>query len=133
MDQQTFDRLTRLFRTAGSRRTAWRAILGAALFGATTCSAAAQQCPDRKHRCGADCCPGKCFRDELNESCEACCTEKNNNIICVTAGGPVCCRKDEKVDPCAVVQATGKCPAPPAGAVGETCTAGIAGSYRRRR
>jgi hypothetical protein len=138
MDHQTFDRLTRLVGTAGSRRTAWRAMLGAALLGATTRSTAAQQCPNGKHLCGGECCPGKCFRDVVNESCdvccEVCCTEKNHNIICNTAEGAVCCgNNDERVDPCAVLEATGKCPEPSPGAGGDFCSELIAGSYRRRR
>ena len=135
MDQQTFDRLTRLVGTAASRRTAWRAMLGGALLGITSHSAAAQRCPDRKHLCGGEggeCCPGKCFRDDLNPSCEACCTAKNYNIICITTKGPVCCHNNNpRVDPCAEVQRTGECPVSPQGK-GETCIAGIAGSYRRR-
>jgi hypothetical protein len=135
MDHQTIDRLARLFATAASRRTTWRAMLGAALFGVTTRSAVAQRCPDSKHLCGGErgeCCPGTCFRDEFNPSCEACCTEKNNNIICNTTRGPVCCHINEaKVDPCTVVEETGECPVSPEG-VGETCVAGISGSYRRR-
>jgi len=35
MEHQTFDRLTRLFGSTGSRRTAWRALLAGALLGAT--------------------------------------------------------------------------------------------------
>jgi hypothetical protein len=129
MDHQTFDRLTRLFGTAASRRTTWRALLTGALLSATTRSAAAQRCPDSKHLCGNQCCPGKCFTGEINKSCTVCCTEPNT--ICPTAEGAVCCLNDEKVDPCAVVRSTGACPQG-ANPVGSTCTLGIAGSYRRR-
>ena len=131
MDHQTLDRLTRLVGTAASRRTAWRALLAGVLLGATTRSAAAAKCHDRRHFCGSDCCPGKCFTDEV---CEVCCTGRN--IICGTAEGTVCCLNEG--DPCAVVRATGACPptATPVGAVnvssGGSCLEGIAGSYRRR-
>jgi hypothetical protein len=40
MDDQTFDRVTRLFRAPGSRRRALRALLGAALLGGATRSEA---------------------------------------------------------------------------------------------
>jgi hypothetical protein len=129
MDHQTFDRLTYLFAASGSRRNAWRALLGAALLGATTQSAAAAPCSNGKHLCGGTCCPGKCFTDG---SCEVCCT--GENIICTTAGGPVCCLNlNDGKDPCAVLQATGKCPTPDPGPNPSTsCKSGIAGSYRRR-
>jgi hypothetical protein len=117
MDHQTFDRLTRLFRTAGSRRTAWRALLAGALLGATTRSAAAKPCNKGKHLCGSTCCPGKCF---TNGSCEVCCTGKN--IICKTTEGPVCCLNEGR-DPCGV------CLTPDSSG---SCQSGIAGSYRRR-
>ena len=136
MDHQAFDRLTRLVGTAVSRRTAWRAILWAALFGVTTRSAAAQRCPHSKHRCGGECCPGKCFRDELNPSnpsCEVCCTKENNNVICGTPEGPVCCgNNDPRVDPCAVLAARGTCPTPSTSAGRDLCVEFISGSYRRR-
>jgi hypothetical protein len=130
MDRQTFDTVTRLFGTAGSRRTAMRTLLTGALLGVTARSAAAARCPNRKHLCGGACCPGKCF---TNEFCEVCCTERN--IVCPTAEGSVCCLNEG--DPCAFVRARGACPpaATPVGAVsasGESCASGIAGSYRRR-
>jgi hypothetical protein len=130
MDHQTFDRLTRLVGTAASRRTAWRALLGGALLGATTRSAAAKPCSNDKHLCGDQCCPGKCFSDRV---CEVCCT--GPNIICHAKGGPVCCAN--KGDPCAFVRARGACPldATPVGAAnvsGGPCTLGITGTYRRR-
>jgi hypothetical protein len=119
MDHQTFDRLTRLVGTAASRRTAWRALLGGALLGATTRSAAAQLCSNGKHTCGEskECCPGKCFTDEV---CEVCCTD--TNIICHTKGGSVCCLNQGR-DPCAV------CNKPVSR---DRCQSGIVGSYRRR-
>ena len=132
MDHQTFDRLTCLFRTAGSRRTAWRALLAATLFGVAprgTTATPTAPCKKGKHLCGTKCCPGKCF---TNGSCEVCCT--GNNVICHTKKGAVCCLnlKDGK-DPCAVVQETGMCPTPDPGPnPSESCTSGIAGSYRRR-
>jgi hypothetical protein len=120
MDHQTFDRLTRFFRTAGSRRTAWHALLAAALFGVaprgTTASPTAP-CKKGKHLCGTKCCPGKCF---TNGSCEVCCT--GNNIICHSAKRSVCCLNQGR-DPC------GECMTPDSGG---TCQSGIAGSYRRR-
>ena len=122
MDHQTFDHLARLFGTAGSRRTAWRALLAGALLGATTRSATAAQCANGKHTCGAsgECCPGKCF---TNRFCDVCCTE--NNIICHTAGGLVCClnNEDKDTDPCDVCN-------PPE--LRYVCQDAIAGSYRRR-
>jgi hypothetical protein len=124
MDHRTFDRLTHLFAASGSRRTAWRALLGAALLGVTTRSAAAEPCNKGKHRCGNQCCPGKCF---TNGSCQVCCT--GNNVICHTGGPAVCCLNDGKDDPCAVLKATGECPIPDSRG---NCPDLIAGSYRRR-
>ena len=102
MDHQTFDRMTRLFRTSGSRRTAWRALLAGALLGATTRRAAAEPCANGKHLCGNTCCPGKCF---TNGPCEVCCT--GTNIICHTTGQPVCCLDDGSKDPCSVCLTSG--------------------------
>jgi len=131
MDHQTFDRLTRLFGTAASRRTAWRALLVGALLGATTRSVAAKPCADvrnsRNPRCtcgGADCEPGKCFINCVDDS-EFCCTGTDQStgrkrIIC----GNACCLDDGSDDPCAAC---------PRGGPGEACLEGIAGSYRRRR
>ena len=93
MDHQTFDRLTRLFGMVGSRRSAWRALLGGALLGATTRSAAAKPCDQGKHPLRRRMlsrqvlCAGS-LRGLLHQS----------NIICPTAGGPVCC-VDEKGEP----------------------------------
>ena len=117
MDHQTFDRLTHLFAAPGTRRAAWRALLGAALLGVTTRSAAAKACNKGMHLCGDTCCPGKCF---TNGSCDVCCT--GNNIICHTTGQPVCCLNVGK-DSCAT------CTIPDSG---DTCKEAIAGSYRRR-
>ena len=62
MDDQTFDRLTRLFGMVGSRRSTWRALLAGALLATTTRSAAAKPCDQGKHAlCGGACCPGRCF------------------------------------------------------------------------
>jgi hypothetical protein len=130
MDHQTFDRLTRLVGTRRSRRTAWQALIAGALLAGTTRRAAAQRCPDSKHRCGNECCPGKCFTGERNPSCKICCTEENKNIICPTSEGAVCCSNDG-IDPCAGVREKGVCPKPPE-PPDSTCTLGIAGSYRRR-
>jgi hypothetical protein len=44
MDHHVFDTVTRLFGTAGSRCTAWHALLAGVLLGATTRSAAAAPC-----------------------------------------------------------------------------------------
>jgi hypothetical protein len=125
MDQQTFDRLTRLVGTAASRRTALRMLLAGALLGATTHAATAAQCPNGKPACGEskECCPGKCFVRCVDDK-EFCCTGKFADtqldlIIC----GNRCCVDHGSADPCA------ECP--PAGS-GEACLEGIAGSYRRR-
>jgi hypothetical protein len=118
MDHQIFDRMTRLFGTPGSRRTALRALLAGVLLGATTRSAAAEPCANGKHQCGNTCCPGKCF---TNGPCEVCCT--GTNIICQTTGQPVCCLNDGSKDPCEA------CLIPDSGGF---CREGIAGSYRRR-
>lgn len=127
MDQQTFDRLTRLFGMAGSRRSAWRALLAGALLGATTRSAAATPCDQGKHAlCGGECCPGRCF---TNETCGdmLCCTGLDFTIC-----GHECCRArtagGEKIaSPCH----TGGC-VPPRNVCGEDPSGGIPGRYRRR-
>jgi hypothetical protein len=123
MDHPTFDRLTRLVGTAGSRRTALRAVLAGALLGATTRSAAAKPCGAAAQLCGGQCCPGKCFVRCVDGS-EFCCTGKFPGtqfdlIIC----GNQCCVDHGSADPCA------ECPR---GGSGEACLEGIAGSYRRR-
>ena len=130
MERQTFDRLTRLVGTAGSRRTAWRALLGGALLGAGLREAAASPRCDNANtpQCGSGreraCCPGKCFVRCVDGS-EFCCTGKFADtefdlIIC----GNRCCIDHGSADPCA------ECPR---GGSGEACLEGIAGSYRRRR
>jgi len=125
MDHQTFDRLTRLFSATGSRRAAWRALLGAAFLGTTTRSAVAAPCHDRKHYCGDDCCPGKCFA-EVCTGHQLCCTAANRLIIC---GNQCCMAVDASgkpiVDPCT------DCTAPPAPPC-EDEPEFISGSYRRR-
>jgi hypothetical protein len=121
MDHQTFDHLSRLIGTGASRRTAVRALLGAALLGATTRRAAAAPCANGKNArctCGTtrNCEPSKCF-----VKCgggELCCTEPDF-VIC----GNRCCFNTESADPCA------ECP--PARA-SDVCPSGIAGTYRRR-
>src|SRR5829696_4961532 len=125
MDHQTFDRLTRLFGIAGSRRTAWRALLGAALLGATTRVAMADSSTacltGNQELCGRQCCPGKCFVGDVSGLCAICCTGKDR-IIC----GDKCCKAlDEKGDPC------GHCVLPDLRG-DETCGLLISGSYRRR-
>ena len=122
MEHLTFDRLTRLVAASGSRRTAWRALLGAALLGATTKGAAAAPCgPDQKNRqcrCGVvrDCTPGTCFTHECGH--QFCCTEPEW-IIC----GNACCANTR--DGC-----RGVCihPILPE----DFCESGITGTYRRR-
>ena len=66
MDHQTFDRLARVFAASGSRRAAWRALLGAALLGATTRAAMATSStpvsPTGQRGTallGNKCCPGR--------------------------------------------------------------------------
>lgn len=121
MDHQTFDRMTRLFGTAGSRRTAWHALLGGALLVVTPRSAVAKPCPNvRNARCTcgetSDCEPSKCFTDGCGH--QLCCTG-SDRIIC----GNQCCLNKKDEDPCA------RCDRP----VRPICSEGIAGSYRRRR
>src|SRR5829696_1330239 len=131
MDHQTFDHLARLFGTAGSRRTAWRALLAGALLGATTRSAAAGPTAPCKHGkqelCGDECCPGRCFvvvsdfGDSI-DACPICCTKENNLVIC----GDTCCVSVDELgnpieDPCR------DCIRP-----GSLCQEGLPGSYRRR-
>jgi hypothetical protein len=144
MDHQTFDRLTRVVAASGSRRTAWRALLGGVLLGATTRGVAAGPCRTEKNpqcRCGDNrkCPPGKCFvleegdcRDPTSPDCvcrdEVCCsgaepTSGEELIIC----GNRCCRatlnRDPIDDPCK------NCDPP---RVPPDCPGALAGSYRRR-
>jgi hypothetical protein len=87
MDDQTFDTVPRLFSTAGSHRTAWRALLGLGLSGAAMgvserVRAApkrrpGQICEDGRVRngdacCGGECCLGRCF---VGDEEEFCCTQ----------------------------------------------------------
>jgi hypothetical protein len=130
MDHRTFDRLTHLFAASGSRRTAWRALLAAALVGATSRSmmaAPTNPCTKGKHKlCGRECCPGKCFMDERCEDSVVCCTEPNF-VVCENpeTGKARCCQNTGRGDPCASCNA----PVPPSGTF---CPGGIAGSCRRR-
>jgi len=137
MDHQTFDRMTRLFGTAGSRRTAWRALLAGALLGATPrrlAAAPTTPCTEGKHElCGVGnalgnaCCPGKCFADECT-GYELCCTAEHNLIVCQDAesGKAICCQ-NRGDDPCRA------CSRPiPKDEDPTLCHEGIAGSYRRR-
>jgi hypothetical protein len=130
MDHRKFDRLTRLFGAPRSRRTALRALLSAALLGATTRTAMATSstpCELGAHEiCGGECCPGKCF-EQLAGGCPVCCTEPDF-VICVgkTTGEPnkpTCCKnnKREGEDPCRDCQ-------PPT----PICPGYVGGSYRRR-
>jgi hypothetical protein len=128
MDHRKFDRLTRLFGAPRSRRTALRALLGAALLGATTRPALATPCGTGKHDfCGNrdSCCPGRCFKHELCENVQLCCTGPDL-IICgdKTTGEPTCCQKKGN-DPC------GDCMRPELPA-GKICGSYVGGSYRRR-
>jgi hypothetical protein len=129
MDHQTFDRLTRLFGIAGSRRTAWRALLGAALLGATTRAAMADSSTPcltgNQEFCGRQCCPGRCFVSE-SSGCVLCCTGKDL-IICEdpATGKSTCCNAlDEHGDP--ISDPCGDCIPP------QACPGLISGSYRRR-
>jgi hypothetical protein len=129
MDHQTFDHATRVFAASGSRRAAWRALLGAALLGATTRTASAGPCDTGKNpacTCGTDtkCPPGKCFTHDCGH--QHCCSEPT----WITCGNRCCKTEDDNrpiPDPC------GRCiePVPPDAGPGP-CEAGITGSYRRR-
>jgi hypothetical protein len=131
MDQRKFDRLTRLFGAPRSRRTAWRALLGAALLGATIRPAAAAPCAnDTNARCMCgetrDCDPGKCVTHDCGH--QLCCSGEDW-IIC----GNVCCQNVR--DACKVqVSSENRLPncirpIPPAAG---PCESAITGSYRRR-
>ena len=90
MDHHVFDTVTRLFGTAGSRRTAWRALLAGVLLEATRHSAAAAPCRTGKPACGSECCPGKCFGNACGNA--FCCSGSDPltglpQIIC----GDRCC------------------------------------------
>ena len=92
MDQPTFDRLTRLVAASGSRRAAWRALLAAALFGATTRPAAARPCANGKHTCGEACCPRHVLCAAVDEACPAL-LHRAGLIICEepVMGKSTCC------------------------------------------
>jgi hypothetical protein len=126
MDTQTFDQLTRLFGTAGSRRTACRALLAGVLLGGATRGAVAASCRNGKPACGTACCPGKCFGNACGNA--FCCSGSDPVtglplIIC----GNACCQDHGRGDPCAsctVPSWPTSCGGPSPGA--------ITGSYRRR-
>ena len=123
MDHQTFDRLTHLFAVSGSRRTAWRALLGAALLGVTTRGAAAEPCNKGKHLCGGTCCPGgKCFANDVCGD-ELCCTGPEL-VIC----GNTCCKKVDTKGRQSQAPCRGECISPGK----DPCQSGLPGSYRRR-
>jgi len=128
MDPQTFDRFARLLSMPRSRRTTWRALLGAALLGATTrtavaaatdpCAAGAEDyCVVGDARV---CCPGRCFV-KCGGGEEICCT-KPNWVMC----GNSCCPYDPTArNPCE------HCP-PGLSGGGDACVGVITGTYRRR-
>ena len=126
MDIWALDRLTRLFGTARSRRTACRALFAGVLLAATTKDAAAARCRNGKPVCGSDCCPGKCFGNACGN--EFCCTGADPStgvklIIC----GDRCCQDRGQEDLCVSCIAPSwpsACDGPSPGA--------ISGSYRRR-
>ena len=130
MDHHVFDTVTRLFGTTGSRRAAWRALLGVALLGVTRRHAAAAPCgtvPNARCTCGTtrDCDPGKCFTHDCGD--QFCCT--GDWVIC----GNECC---QNVRDACLVAGSGEnrlpnCihPTPPASGL---CENAITGSYRRR-
>ena len=127
MDHREFDRLTQRVSKAGSRRQALRAVLGAALLGASSRTAmATSSAPCKKGSrasCGGTCCPGKCF---AYENCAFLCCTGADLIIC----GNKCCRflndRGERIStPCEVCEQ----PPPPRGAF---CNSYVGGSYRRR-
>jgi hypothetical protein len=127
MDPHAFDRATRLFRSPRSRRAAWRTLLGGALLGATTPGALASPCENGTHSpCGSQCCPGRCFTNEVCGD-QLCCMRPDFTIC-----GEECCRArtadGQKIaSPCH----KGGC-LPPRNVCGEDPSGGIAGSYRRR-
>jgi hypothetical protein len=129
MDHRKFDRLTRLFSVPRSRRTALRALIGAALLGTTTREVMATPRCDNDKMCGKDgCCPGKCFLDPCpadKPRGEFCCTG-SDYVLC----GGTCCKPIDPTaaDPCAECRLAGPPPREPS----QVCQTGITGSYRRR-
>jgi hypothetical protein len=154
MDHRSFDRLTQRVSTAGSRRQALRAVLGAALAGAATREVAAKPKDNWVGR-GKQCRPGA---DPKDDPCanprlypvpegarpEFCC----HNGFCSCGGtccGNGCYKTGDEAVPTTVFCCTEprfvECPA--ASRDGETCCegscdtcgdlgpTGIAGSYRR--
>ncbi len=134
MDHHAFDSVTRLFGTTTSRRTTWRALLAAALFGATTRpAAAASRCPNGKPACGDACCPGKCFRDE-NTHAELCCDGLDVTGKALIICGNTCCQDvgESPCDCCRPPGFTSVITASEIAATADPCPDLIAGSYRRR-
>jgi len=125
METQTFDRLTRLFGTTGSRRTAWRALLAGALLGGTARGTVAASCRDGKPACGTGCCPGKCFSNTCNEFCCAG-SDPATGLKLITCKN-ACCQDNGRGDPCALCTA----PSWPT-SCGDPNPGAITGSYRRR-
>jgi hypothetical protein len=127
MDDRKFDRLTRLFGTPGSRRTAFRALLGAALLGTTTRAAMATSSnacdPGKNEVCGKECCPGTCFVRTCSTTEEAFCCTGERMIICGIDQRAQCCVDDGRPNPCE------DCLTP---SVGGFCPSYVGGSYRRR-
>jgi hypothetical protein len=149
MDDRVFDRLTQRVGSAGSRRQALRALLGAALAGAATGEVAAKpknrerkpgkQCPGADPR--VDPCANYPFsRDGTPESCcpnGSCscggqCNCKNACFVNAATNTSFCCTgRDRKI---CVSGQTETCCGP--GLTCATCDdfhhSGIPGSYRRR-
>jgi hypothetical protein len=133
MDQQTFDRLTRLVGTAASRRTTWCALVVLALSGSAALgadrrvrSAPTRLCdretPCSEECCGTTCCPGRCFEHPdppTKEEQFYCCMEPTH-VIC---GNPKAANENERQVCC-----------PKGGSTPCACAKEglIAGSYRRR-
>ena len=140
MDHQMFDHVTRLVAASGSRRAAWRALLGAALLGATTRTAratATSPCErGAQESCGIEgpCCPGKCFLICPERSLDEyafCCSGRDPHtrgelIIC----GNRCCLDDGSANPCKDCKPPTNVEQFPKS--GGPCIAAITGSYRRR-
>jgi hypothetical protein len=126
MDYQVFDRLARLFAASGSRRTTWRALLGAALLGATTspvgAAPGATPCDTGEQaRCGDQCCPGRCFVDEVCGD-QLCCRGPELTIC-----GNMCCRSVDEAGRKLAAPCSGACIPPKEG----SCQSGLPTRYRR--